>query len=649
MLKKIALALMGLSTTLAWAEESYQVAYSKKEDLVIIADNATESNWCKKDLSLRFQAGANASEDGLKALFPKLGSLFEQLCPQAETLAWSYVDAQNRVALKGNTDKGREWAFAVEAAAPSAAEALAQEEDEVAKVEDAAVSESEAPAVAETTEAAATEETKVTEAVKEPTAEADKSAETVAAETAAEPAPVQEATSESMMQSFAVAGWQPISEEERQKILANFQTKENQDGCKMMSFFDFKEQEQYIQFKTRDIACDQNGYLNGTGTLIVERTDGKVLYEKKSFVFKHGLPFEFETKITGPQELQLFKTSKDLFQEHRRLYFGIGSSKELNAHYFLTARFKDQAGFGMFEPEGFGLILTDRMEDFRKTDTIQKQLDTAIEFYQQRSHGQFYGLRLSFVDGLEKGLDDNTLEEKLYFIEYGRERRYGKKFAEVYAAGPWKKSTIFDPRNQLFEREKRLAEEKEREERRIQQEKEWEERRIREAKEREERRIRQEKGYEAQKQFAEYRKLEALDWSTPDNVQANIYENIDVGSDEYLGMLKGNPATLSSLVRVDAVKDGKAQVVWPYSMTLSLPLEKGWYWIKGEQVFSPTESDKDGLALTEVTLKEEDVFKCAQDMCADLQDPQTIARIRFGLPDWTAEEAQRLIKDANRY
>ncbi|WP_071058611.1 hypothetical protein [Pelistega sp. MC2] len=618
MYKNITIALMSLSTTLAWAEESYQVGYSKKEDLVIIADNANESNWCKTDLQLRFQAGSNASEESVKALFPKLGNLFNKLCPKAETLTWSYVDVQHNVVLKGNTNKSQEWAFVLENNVASKQKVTAEKEEESSKSDVV----TQTTITDKRTEESTKEVPQTTAVVENAPVQSSteiSSEQTVVTDT------VEKIESVDKMQSFPVSGWRPLLEEERQKLIANFQTMKNQDGCKVLSFFDFKGQENYVQIITKGVGCDQNGFLDGEGTVRVERSDGEVLLREREFVFKHGLPFTGYTKISGPQELEIFYTPEgSIFNQHK-LFFGIGSSQELNAHYFLVAYKKDYAGFGAFEEGSDGLILTNRAEDFRQASTIKKQLETAFQYFNHRTHNQSFHLRLTFVEGLQKGLDEYSMEQKLYRTEFSRNRAYGKNW-QAYAKGEWKQEKGFGTTNYLFEREQRLAHEK-----------------ALEAK-----RLRREKAYEAEKQLNKYRELQALDWSTSDKVQQNIYQNIQAGTRNYVDMLEGKQKTLSSLVRVDSIQNGKAQVVWPYSMVLSLPLEKGWYWIRGQQSFSTTQLDKVGLPLTEVTIDDTAVFKCQQEMCADLQNPQTIARIQFGIPDWSPEKAQQLIIDARK-
>ncbi len=585
MYRKLIIALSTIMTSAAWADDAYRVAYSNKEDLGIYADGATESTWCQPHLQLRFQAGPNATEKSLPTLFPKLGAVFQQLCPTADTLLWTYVGSNQQVLLTGQASKAENWAF-------QSTQPLTSSEVEV-------------------------EKTSVETAVQDATPGAVKAVEEEN-HSVKEAAPSEEmaTTSSAGLINFAVGGWQPPTNEQRKALSANFKVLTNQDGCKALSLYDFEGQEDYIRLKTVGIACDSQGFLDGEGVLSLERSDGVVLLSERAVWFKKGVPFTSNVQISGLNRLA-YITSPSYGE--KLYFFELGSRPDLNSHYFLVATSRNHRGLEMFDIGNTAYILTDKKEEFKQAEEIKKHVTVAKELVTPAVNGT--ELKLVFIDALNNESSLYGSEGKLYTTLFYRKEKWSGNSFKPY--GEWL-ARNYGTENFVFERERQAAL----------------------AKAQEERRQRYEKAREARQQLSIYNEVKKANLSSPESVQKYIYHNVRFASYGFNQLFDGRHQELSTLVQVDGVNENRAVVVWPYMMELSLPLEKGWYWIKGSQYLDFNRLDKSDLPLTIVDVSKEQVYACQQALCADLQDPVVITRVRLGLPDWTVEQAQQWIKVA---
>lgn len=590
MYKKVIMLVATTMASTAWADDAYRVAYSNKEDLGIYADGATESTWCQPHLQLRFQAGPNATEKSLPTLFPKLGTVFQQLCPLAETLSWTYVGSNQQVLLTGQSSKAENWRFQstqpLASAEASASEVVSADKSSVETLvqdtspEVAKVDEESRPVVdAVTTEGGVTE-------------------------------------SQTGLINFAVAGWQPPTEEQRKTLSADFKVLTNQDGCKALALYDFEGQDDYIRLKTKGVTCDSQGFLEGEGVLSLERSDGAVLLSERDVWFKNGLPFTRNVQISGLDKLAYIASP----QYGNKLYFfELGSRPDLNSHYFLVSTSRNHQGLQMFDIGNVAYILTDKTEEFKQAESIKKHVEAAKNVVAPVVDGA--ELSLVFIDKLNNEISLYGSEDKLYTTLFYRKEKWSGNTFRPY--GEWL-ARNYGTENFVFERERRAALEKAQQERRQ----------------------RLEKAREAREQLSLYDSVKKANLSSPEAVQKYIYRNVRFASFGFNQLFDGERQELSTLVQVEEANDKRSRVVWPYMMELSLPLEKGWYWIKGLQYLDFNQLDKSGLPLTIVEVSKENVYACQQALCADLQDPLVITRQKLGLPEWTVEQAQQLINAA---
>ncbi|MGG4773044.1 hypothetical protein ACLO87_00245 [Paenalcaligenes sp. Me52] len=115
------------------AAEDFRLAYSKAEDIEIFVENASADNWCKPELALRAVYGASGDTVALGRLLPKLGALFAQQCPQAQSATWRAVNSQGTQVADGISQGATGWALLVQTPEASVAQAVQAATPEVAE------------------------------------------------------------------------------------------------------------------------------------------------------------------------------------------------------------------------------------------------------------------------------------------------------------------------------------------------------------------------------------------------------------------------------------------------------------------------------------------------------------------------------------
>lgn len=121
---RLACATVGvfIGATTAWAD-SYQLAYSKADNIQIYADHAPNANWCAPHVTLRAVYLGQKNQTALEQLFPKIGVLLSRQCPQAVQAQWTSTTAAGQSVAQGTSDKDHGWVMTATAAPAAAAPA----------------------------------------------------------------------------------------------------------------------------------------------------------------------------------------------------------------------------------------------------------------------------------------------------------------------------------------------------------------------------------------------------------------------------------------------------------------------------------------------------------------------------------------------
>lgn len=423
---------------------------------------------------------------------------------------------------------------------------------------------------------------------------------------------------------FAVQGWQAPAAAQRAELAAFMSTRQDQNGCKIVSFFDLGDQASYISLLSEGLSCGPDGYAQGKGRLRLERSDGVQIARSPDLWFSKGLVFNRPVQGLSPADIVAA-------QEQRTVWFGLGSDVASQSHYLLRAGLGQVGGIGVWQLRPQVDVLTAQTETFRQAASIRTAVEQALSLLQARVMPEATEARLQFADGAD-GLWKNEQDKLLYVLDATRPYNYrSRKHQE-----DWRYNLQY-AQNHLFQREQRLAQQQRQEEERQERERQNELRRQARA---EQDNLRQ---YQEFKQLVEQGSTEALRQRMERDIAYRPF-----GRDEYSRLLAGGQDTLTRIVRVDGSKGDDATVDWPYPMRLigQKSLKKGWYWITGERHMDAKQLDDDDLPLSLVAVQSENVRACDKSGCTDLLEPLAIMRMRLGRPDWTPEAAQVLIDSA---
>lgn len=625
--------------------ESYQLAQSKAEDIRIIIDGATAETWCQPQVHFRFQGGANATEEGLATLFSKLDKVFAKTCPKAESLSWEYRDVNEKVQLLGQTTKANAWAYKPERLGTQTAATQSSDSD-TAKAQPAntttSTTQTETSAVSTSQVTTTQPETAVPESTTQSsaatvqetaTASANQNAQGVAKEAEAAPAvvPSTEVQRDYLpLGNFAVGSFKPPTEEERKKLLADFVTKEDQKGCKLFSQFNFGSQEQYAQFQTEGVLCDEKGFLNGSGVIRVKRTDGASIIDDTNITFNHGLVFAKPFTKISPESLAYVR--KGSYGSDSDYLFSVGSDESLHSHYLLGTTLGFHYGLGFFSVEK-AYVLVDNLEDFKQANKLKLRIDAAIAHFDQVLPSTEDDFELLFVDDLSKHFENQYgIDGKIYKVSLTRKMRWTKN--GYVPAGPWVVRD-YSVKNYVFEREAQIAREKAREE---------------ELKRQAERERRIKRAREQQQLLAVYEEIKQSGLNSVDKAQEYLYKNVRYDSNDYHDFLSGDSASITTIMHIDKVDDKYAVSDWPYEMKISATgknsFKEGWYVVRGYQKLDFSQTDSDGLPLTMVTPANGGMYACQKEKCTDIQDPLVMMKILHGVSDWSPVEARKIIQEA---
>lgn len=661
------------------AAEDFRLAYSKAEDIEIFVENASADNWCKPELALRAVYGASGDTEALGRLLPKLGALFVQQCPQAQSATWRAINSQGTQVADGISQGSAGWALliqtpeptetpAVQAAAPEVVEspvATAATRTEVVEevapepaktalvdapptptVAEPKVATDEAkPEVASTTSPeiqpevrpAVVEsepvETNTDKAVATPakTAETKSEAPATAApvektepETAAStPVEVETVVAPALgLAEFAVGDWVVPTATQRAELSSFLSTLTDQNGCKIVSQFELGTDAAYLNLVTEDVSCNADGYAQGKGRLKLERSDGAQIMRTGDLWFSNGLIFNKPVQGLKPSDLVVF-------QDNNNGWFGFASDAESGSHYLLKAslgQFRGGIGAWQIGPEV--AVLTPKAESFRQAAEIRQEVDNALDRLALIMPNAT-DVRLVFSD-MPQGVWKNDASGLLYSVSASR--RYNYRTGQPQ--GDWQYN-LQHAQNYLFQREARAAEQKRYEEERQERE------RLNQ--------LRQQARVE-RNNLSNYQRLqERVEASGKEALLPMLEEDIQYrvasGANAYARLVAGQSDDFARIVRVDGSKKDDATVDWPYPMRIvgQSDLKKGWYWINGSRSLDSSILDDDDLPMTMVELGSNAAKQCEQEGCAELLEPLAVMRMQLGDPEWTPEAAQAVI------
>ena len=594
----------------AWAADSYRLAFSKAENIEIFVEHASKDNWCSPQLDLRVVYGSTPDQGALAGLMPKLGALLGKQCPQATALKWTSWDSKGVRLAQGTSAKAEQWKLAeTKGPAPAVAESPVP------------------PAAPNDTQSTVTASAPNTVATRGATAEAPAASDsTTPAANAGVPQPVArspEAAAPAIQADFTVNGWKPLTEDEARKKAAFLSTMQDQNGCKAVSNFNLGEQAKYVTLKSEGLACGADGYLEGKGRLVLERSDGARLTRTPEIWFAKGMPFD---KEIGP--VSLAETDGK-----NTLWFALGHDESTRTYYLLRSHLNNFGGIGIWQIAPRVDAVTAQPDTFRQAGQIQATVQRGIASLQQSAMPWAASARLVFAKDFQKGIVQDDYSDLLYAINANRAYDWRTRRGQ----GEWK-FNLRAATNYLFQHEERMAREQRYEEQRKEQERRFA--------------LRQKARQESQN-LDDYRSLVKLSEQNPDQLRASIesdvrYQPVDGG--RYARLVAGGKAKITRIVRVDGHDGADATVDWPYAMRLlgQSELDEKWYVVAGELSLDPKRRDEEGLPLSLVALNPGDIQPCAKEGCTDMTDPLAMMRLRLRDPDWTPETAQALINEARQ-
>jgi len=609
---------LGLVSTHALAE-SYRLAFSKSENIEIFVEHAAGTPWCAPHLSLRAVHGGKPDTAALARLLPKLGALLNSQCPKVTALDWVSTAADGQAVAKGTSSRADLWALRI---APATA---------VPPVAAAAPTPAPVPAPAPAPAPAPPSPPEplpspppapIAVPAPAPTpapAPAPVAAPAPMPEPAATPAPVVTP----VLADFDIGGWKPGDGSRTGPLAEALTEMKDQNGCRVLTRIDARTDMKFIALKSADMTCGADGYGSGPGRLTLERSDGVPIARTGQLWFSGGIPFTQAVKAT-----RLVAADKQ-----NTLWFHLASDVDTRTHFLLRARATSYGGIGVWQIDPQIDALTDQADRFRQAEAIRPAVDAALLALDSADVSRASRANLVFSSDFERGTAAGDANHLLYAISVwrGRDRR-SKDW------GPWQYN-LQQANNYLFQRDARLARQKQMEEQRAEQQRQY-------AEQREAQRLRMEQARrvaEQRRNLQTYQQLVDEATRDPQRLRSRLesdlaYQPLSGGT--YAALVAGGKRKIQRIVRVDGSDGGDAEVDWPYAMRLTGKgdLASGWYRVDGEVTVDAKRRDDEGLPLT--LLSAQTVMPCKKEGCADLLDPLAVTRMTLGQPEWTPEAAQ---------
>ncbi|WP_191578030.1 hypothetical protein [Achromobacter insolitus] len=386
----------------------------------------------------------------------------------------------------------------------------------------------------------------------------------------------------------------------------------DQNGCMVISTFQLGEGAQYVTLKSDGIICGPDGYATGKGRLRLERSDGARIAQTNEVWLVSGIPF-----AAPLQAARLAHVG-----ENNTLWFHMDSDPASRSHYLLRAERSTYSNALEVWRQNRIDVVTESVDGFRNATDIKVAVDAALRTLERTSTPDASRAHIVFSDNFEQGAISGQTEHLLYAIEADRatDWRTGKPKSE------WRYNLQY-AQNYLFKRDELLARQKREAQMRL--------------------------ANQEREHLRQYQNLVDQAKAEPNGILKRMlrdvrYEPLTGGS--YGGLMAGRKATVRMVVHVDDHKDNDAIADWPYEMRLpgQKSLKEGWYLIPGDITLDTQRVDSRGLPLTLLTLGQTAPHACKKEGCADLNDPLVGARMMLGLPDWTPQQAQAVIDQANQ-
>lgn len=612
-MKKISIlsvSLLALSIHATAQAQAHRLAFSQAQQVEVFVDQASESDWCKSELALRFAFDLEqANLSAVESLMPKLGVLFSQQCPSAEKVTWQAVNKTQAVQASGTSSKQTAWLMAQNPPAETTQVAAAPETatpETTAAAPAVAQAPVDVPTLAEPVVAPATEPATVVatpEAAAVPKAPA-------AAPADSSPASAPVAAPAARVENFAVNGWQPKDPSQFLTQHKTLKTLVDQQGCKSFIRSDADLGQQAYTVTSKGASCEK-GYLNGQGSLTVTRSDGANIASYEAY-FMHGLPVKTKTQLP----------LVDMDDEGHA--YVLLEKDTPNQSYYLMKIVRNWSGSWEIN-SSTAYYLTNSKDIFRQAPSIEAVVLAPLGAIVKNFNRSSYNV-LAVTDFTE-GVVNRKSTHWLY---------------EVGVSKAWRSNEwSFNPNNAtnyLFRNEAREAQEAQRKA--------------------------EHEAYLARMELEKRARQAARELQSYENYrdqQRDVSELIaskltdvsysKVGYSGYQSMLKGREGDFSQIVHITDEKKDVFLADYPYPLavnaldvTLDVELRKGWYVLRGKQKLDLEEQDSQGLPLTVV--KPTYAFACENKGCDDFFTPLNLTRLEYNQPDWTPEYAQQQIKDA---
>ncbi|MBT0961467.1 hypothetical protein [Denitromonas iodatirespirans] len=646
MLRCLAATALGLSAGVALAD-SYRLALSKSENIEIFIEHAAGSAWCSPRLSLRAVHGGAADTAGLARLLPKLGALLKSQCPQASALDWVSTTADGKPFANGTSSKAELWVLHTTPAKamPPLAAAAPNPAPEVREPQKPAPAQTPEPAPppASTPTPAPPPETAPPPAAPPvplpapeplpapkpaPTPPPPIAAPVPAPAPTATPAPATPAPATPAIARFAVGDWTPGEGASSTRLAEVLTEMKDQNGCRILTRIESRTNMDYVTLKSDGLSCGADGYASGAGRLTLERSDGVPIARTGKLWFSAGIPLTQEATVRRPVAADTRNT----------LWFHLASDAATRTHFLLRARATSYGGIGAWQVDPQIDAVTEQADRFRQADAIRGAVDTAVAALAQAGVARASRANLVFSSDFDNGTVAGDANHLLYSISVwrGRDRRSPSGW------GDWQYN-LQQANNHLFQRDARLARQKQMEEQRAEQQRLY-------AEQREAQRLRMEQARLANEQrrnLQTYQQLVEEAARDPQRLRNRLESDIGyapLSGGGYAKLVAGGKRKIQRIVRVDGSDGEDAEVDWPYAMRLlgQRKLDSGWYRVEGEVTLDAKRRDDEGLPLT--LLAVDSAMPCKAEGCTDLLDPLAVTRMTLGQPDWTPEAAQAALQ-----
>lgn len=407
-------------------------------------------------------------------------------------------------------------------------------------------------------------------------------------------------------------GWTPPPPAAVLAGAQQLKTMSDQNGCKVISTFRLGEGAQYITLKTDGITCGPDGYATGKGRLRLERSDGARISQSNDVWLAAGIPFSSPVAASRLAHVD----------DNGTLWFHLDSDPASRSHYLLRAdRLSYGSGLDVWRANRIDVV-TESADVFRNATDIKVAVDATLRVLERTAMPDAGNARLVFSDDFQQGAIGDKMEHMLYMITADRptDWRTGKP------RGEWRYNLQY-AQNYLFKRDEMLARKKREELMRV---------------------ANQERDH-----LRQYQNLVEQAKSDPQGILGRMQRNVRydlMSGGDYRSLMAGRKAAVRMVIHVDDHKGDDAIADWPYEIRLpgQKALKEGWYLAPGDITLDTKRQDDKGLPLTLLTLGQAAPVACKKEGCADLNDPLVGARMMLGLPDWTPEQAQAAIAQANQ-